>query len=159
MPSTTINDERNDIELEEGHVFDENQDFPARRMRLASFIDRFGNETEKTLGRSRFRQVLHRYRSALSCINMLNFLFDRLPIIRCLKEYKIRKYIFGDIIAGITVAIMHIPQGFQLKLISFFIELKSYSIEIFCFSSSSGMAYGVLTTLPPVYGRERFVIV
>ena len=59
----------------------------------------------------------------------MSVFFNKIPLIRCLKEYKFRKYLFGDIISGITIAIMHIPQG---------------------------MAYGVLTTLPPVHGKMKY---
>ncbi|XP_055881917.1 prestin-like isoform X4 [Biomphalaria glabrata] len=48
-----------------------------------------------------------------------------LPFLSIMKEYNIKKDFLPDIIAGLTVGIMHIPQG---------------------------MAYGLLSTLQPVYG-------
>ncbi|XP_064092981.1 LOW QUALITY PROTEIN: prestin-like [Macrobrachium nipponense] len=49
----------------------------------------------------------------------------RVPILHWLPNYPIRSALLGDVIAGITVAIMHIPQG---------------------------MAYSLLANLPPITG-------
>jgi len=38
------------------------------------------------------------------------FLLVRLPILKWLWEYR-HPSLFGDVISGVTVAIMHIPQG------------------------------------------------
>jgi hypothetical protein len=42
--------------------------------------------------------------------NCVRFILFRLPILSWLWSYKPR-YLVGDVIAGITVAVMHIPQG------------------------------------------------
>ncbi|XP_062585097.1 prestin-like [Saccostrea cucullata] len=55
----------------------------------------------------------------------LSFLYRIFPFIGIMKDYNIRTDLTGDIVSGLTVGIMHIPQG---------------------------MAYGMLTTLDPVYG-------
>ncbi|XP_008201712.1 prestin isoform X1 [Tribolium castaneum] len=52
-------------------------------------------------------------------------LYYSVPVLKWLPKYSCKKNIFGDIISGITVAIMHIPQG---------------------------MAYGLLGNVPPVVG-------
>ncbi|XP_044260384.1 prestin-like isoform X1 [Tribolium madens] len=52
-------------------------------------------------------------------------LYYSIPVLKWLPKYSCKKNIFGDIISGITVAIMHIPQG---------------------------MAYGLLGNVPPVVG-------
>lgn len=52
-------------------------------------------------------------------------ILNRLPIISWLKEYNFREYLVPDLFAGITVGIMHIPQG---------------------------MGYALLAELPPIYG-------
>ncbi|XP_044142035.1 solute carrier family 26 member 10-like [Bufo gargarizans] len=49
----------------------------------------------------------------------------RIPIVGWLPRYKLRKWILGDLIAGLTVGIVHIPQG---------------------------MAFALLTSVAPVYG-------
>ncbi|CAF1228653.1 unnamed protein product [Rotaria sordida] len=95
------------------------------QMRFQSFINHYGTVTPRTPTIKRIKNQLNKFYNTLSCTFIINILLDRITIIRCLKKYNLRKYLFADIIAGITVAIMHIPQG---------------------------MAYGILTTLPPIYG-------
>ncbi|XP_070193261.1 prestin-like isoform X3 [Littorina saxatilis] len=60
-----------------------------------------------------------------SCACFKGFLMQVFPFLRLLRGYSIKSDFPADIIAGLTVGIMHIPQG---------------------------MAYGQLSTLPPVYG-------
>ena len=36
---------------------------------------------------------------------------DHVPIFKWLPKYSVKKDLLADIIAGITVAVMHIPQG------------------------------------------------
>ncbi|CAF0892199.1 unnamed protein product [Adineta ricciae] len=96
-----------------------------RNRRLQSFVDCYGVEKPSL---STFEQTKRYTKKKCSSVTFeccINILLKRIPLFRCLKTYNLRKDLFGDIIAGITVAIMHIPQG---------------------------MAYGTLTTLPPVYG-------
>lgn len=50
---------------------------------------------------------------------------NRIPIIGWLKEYNLRDSLTADLFAGVTVGIMHIPQG---------------------------MGYALLAELPPIYG-------
>ncbi|XP_063283708.1 solute carrier family 26 member 10-like [Pelobates fuscus] len=50
---------------------------------------------------------------------------NRIPIVGWLPRYKLKKWILGDLIAGLTVGIVHIPQG---------------------------MAFALLTSVAPVYG-------
>lgn len=52
-------------------------------------------------------------------------LIKKFPIIPAMKNYNIKENIFGDIVAGLTVGVMHTPMG---------------------------LAFGLLTLLPPVYG-------
>jgi hypothetical protein len=37
--------------------------------------------------------------------------YNRIPIIKWLKSYNIKDYLLRDILTGITVGVMHIPQG------------------------------------------------
>ena len=46
----------------------------------------------------------------LSLKEWREFLLVRLPILRWLWEYR-HPLLFGDVISGVTVGIMHIPQG------------------------------------------------
>lgn len=61
-----------------------------------------------------------------------------LPVTDWLFHYKWKEDFFGDVVAGVTVAIMHIPQGTNLRLwkinwtISFFIQNSSTLINV-CF--------------------------
>lgn len=82
-----------------------------RNIRINSFVQRYGvNEVHLTAAEY-VQQYLKEQRASWGCLAFLNACLERLPLIRCLKEYQIRRNLFGDIIAGITVAIMHIPQG------------------------------------------------
>ncbi|RNA14181.1 solute carrier family 26 member 6-like [Brachionus plicatilis] len=54
-----------------------------------------------------------------------NYIVNRIPIIGWLSEYNFREFLVPDLFAGITVGIMHIPQG---------------------------MGYALLAELPPIYG-------
>ncbi|XP_052780463.1 prestin-like isoform X2 [Mya arenaria] len=73
------------------------------------------------------RQVVRKKLSKCMCSGdcIKQFFLGLFPFIHIMKNYNIRENITGDIVSGLTVGIMHIPQG---------------------------MAYGMLTTLPPVYG-------
>ncbi|CAF3416321.1 unnamed protein product [Rotaria sp. Silwood1] len=96
-----------------------------RTRRLQSFVDRYGIDKPNLSRIDYIKHYLKKQFATFTFLYCLNSFLDKIPLLRCLKEYNIRKNLLGDIFAGITVAIMHIPQG---------------------------MAYGVLTTLPPVHG-------
>ncbi|CAF1544697.1 unnamed protein product, partial [Adineta steineri] len=116
------NDEVNDDQ--EDRRLSASEDQTPRSFCLQSFVNLYGDEPHL----SRFDHVKHyakKHCGSVTFLCCLNIFLDKIPLLYCLKKYNIRKNLFGDIIAGITVAIMHIPQG---------------------------MAYGVLTTLPPIYG-------
>ncbi|KAJ8369912.1 hypothetical protein SKAU_G00099400 [Synaphobranchus kaupii] len=55
----------------------------------------------------------------------LHLLKERVPIFNWLPKYRFKKWIFGDMVAGLTVGILHIPQG---------------------------MAFALLTSVAPIYG-------
>ena len=82
-----------------------------RNLRLQSFVDRYGNEELEISSTDRTKQYVRKKCSSLNFECCINAFLNKIPIIRCLKEYNIRKNLFEDIISGITVAIMHIPQG------------------------------------------------
>ena len=82
-----------------------------RNLRITSFVQRYGVHEVHLTAADHVQQYLKKQWASWSCLAFLNACLERLPLIRCLKEYQIRRNLFGDIIAGITVAIMHIPQG------------------------------------------------
>lgn len=43
--------------------------------------------------------------------SFLQFIYNLIPVIKWLPDYSIKNYLPGDVTAGITVAVMHIPQG------------------------------------------------
>ena len=56
---------------------------------------------------------------------IINQVFKRIPALEWLGNYKIKDYLLSDILSGITVAVVHIPQS---------------------------MAYALLATVSPIYG-------
>ncbi|XP_069509709.1 solute carrier family 26 member 10-like [Ambystoma mexicanum] len=52
-------------------------------------------------------------------------LTERVPLLAWLPRYKVRRWLMGDLVAGLTVGIVHIPQG---------------------------MAFALLTSVAPIYG-------
>ncbi|XP_077075212.1 solute carrier family 26 member 10 [Siphateles boraxobius] len=80
--------------------------------------------TEAQPGRERLRDRLAQ-RCSCSQVECVHLLKKRLPVCSWLPKYKLKKWLLGDIIAGLTVGIVHIPQG---------------------------MAFALLTSVAPVYG-------
>ncbi|XP_042860860.1 prestin-like isoform X4 [Penaeus japonicus] len=55
---------------------------------------------------------------SFSCGCLTSAVSARLPILSWLPAYNFREYLLGDLIAGVTIAIMHIPQGMGFALLS-----------------------------------------
>ncbi|KAK2851383.1 hypothetical protein Q5P01_007659 [Channa striata] len=53
--------------------------------------------------------------SRRACLHLLR---DRVPIFNWLLRYRLKKWILGDTIAGLTVGILHIPQGMAFALLT-----------------------------------------
>uniref|UniRef100_A0A1I8AR24 Sulfate_transp domain-containing protein n=1 Tax=Steinernema glaseri TaxID=37863 RepID=A0A1I8AR24_9BILA len=70
------------------------------------------------------RNAIHRVLPSCNQRQLLNWSFEFFPIIKWLKEYKLF-FLMSDIIAGLTVAILNVPQA---------------------------MAYASLANVPPVIG-------
>lgn len=87
------------------------------------FRQTYGTE-DQSRGRERLRDRLA-HRCSCSQVDCLHLLKKRLPVCSWLPKYKLKKWLLGDIIAGLTVGILHIPQG---------------------------MAFALLTSVAPVYG-------
>ncbi|CAF3613631.1 unnamed protein product [Rotaria sp. Silwood1] len=108
---STVNNSSCADNFTEGQIPNQQSQRNNNRLQLQSFIDQYGIVKTRTPTINRIKKHLNKFCKTLSCISIINALLNRIPIIRCLKEYNIRTSLFGDIIAGITVAIMHIPQG------------------------------------------------
>ncbi|KAI5095605.1 solute carrier family 26 member 10, partial [Silurus meridionalis] len=85
------------------------------------FRQTYGTEAKP---RERLRERLCA-RSRCSQLQCLHLLKQRIPIFSWLPKYRLRKWILGDTVAGLTVGILHIPQG---------------------------MAFALLTSVAPIYG-------
>lgn len=47
--------------------------------------------------------------------NFVDFLLNLIPVLKWLPKYSIKNNLAGDVSAGITVAVMHIPQGIYTR--------------------------------------------
>ncbi|KAM9073496.1 solute carrier family 26 member 10-like isoform 2-T2 [Megaptera novaeangliae] len=74
---------------------------------------------------SRLRRLWRRRARACSGPGAWRLLRARLPPLRWLPHYRWRPWLLGDAVAGVTVGIVHVPQG---------------------------MAFALLTSVPPVFG-------
>lgn len=70
-------------------------------------------------------KIVQNIKSQVETVSLKKILIDGCPVLGWFPKYEFRKNIAGDVVAGFTVAIMHIPQG---------------------------MAYGLLAGLDPVVG-------
>lgn len=59
------------------------------------------------------RQIIGKQLSKCRCsgVCLKRFIYSLFPFIGIMKNYNIREDITGDIVSGLTVGIMHIPQG------------------------------------------------
>lgn len=53
--------------------------------------------------------------SRRACLHLLK---DRVPVLTWLPRYRLRTWILGDTVAGLTVGILHIPQGMAFALLT-----------------------------------------
>ncbi|KAG5282397.1 hypothetical protein AALO_G00055540 [Alosa alosa] len=87
------------------------------------FRQTYGTEDKHRVREKFHEKLLKRCRcSQVSCHNLLK---ERVPIFNWLPKYRLKKWILGDAVAGLTVGILHIPQG---------------------------MAFALLTSVAPIYG-------
>lgn len=82
-----------------------------RHIRMNSFVDRYGGDELVTSTTGQIKNYFKKQCASITCLSFINGIFNRIPLIRSLINYNVRADLFGDIIAGITVAIMHVPQG------------------------------------------------
>jgi hypothetical protein len=102
------NENNNDQEDEQSPSLEERS---PQNFQLQTFVDRQRVDEPYVSTSDHIKHYIKEQCASLSFLYCLNTVLDKIPLIRCLKEYNIRKNLFGDIMAGITVAIMHIPQG------------------------------------------------
>ncbi|KAG5684088.1 hypothetical protein PVAND_013337 [Polypedilum vanderplanki] len=57
-------------------------------------------------------------RDNLKKLKPKNLIYELCPVLKWLPEYPIKANLFGDLISGFTVAIMHIPQGMAYGLLA-----------------------------------------
>ncbi|CAF1320153.1 unnamed protein product [Rotaria magnacalcarata] len=76
---------------------------------LESFLSVYSAQPEPLTNTQLLKQKIMNYYRRLDFFNFLNALLDMMPIIRCIKNYKIRQCLLPHISSGVTVAIMPIP--------------------------------------------------
>ena len=57
-------------------------------------------------------------RDTVKNLSFKNIIHDFIPIIKWLPEYSVKDNFVGDLISGITIAVMHIPQGLGFGLLA-----------------------------------------
>ncbi|XP_077976522.1 prestin-like [Styela clava] len=87
-------------------------------------FEKYGKVKEEIKWKEKIR-IVAKEKCTCSAQRLKKFVFSVLPILQWIPKYNPRKLLFGDIAAGITVGIVHLPQG---------------------------MAYGLLASLPAVTG-------
>lgn len=65
---------------------------------------------------------VHRVKKSCQEFSFIQFLYNIIPVLKWLPNYSFKENIAGDISAGITVAVMHIPQGTR----NYFFFFKKY---------------------------------
>ncbi|KAI3356848.1 hypothetical protein L3Q82_003502 [Scortum barcoo] len=81
------------------------------------FKQAYGSEEDAGGGSLRLRERLAgRCRcSRHACLHLLR---ERVPVFSWLPRYRLKKWILGDTVAGLTVGILHIPQGMAFALLT-----------------------------------------
>lgn len=87
---------------------------------------------------------LNTVKQSYTKFNFIHFLLNIIPVLKWLPKYSIKSDLPGDISAGITVAVMHIPQG---KIQYLKKNWNKYQCHILL-----GMAYGLLAGVTPSSG-------
>ncbi|GAB5568043.1 solute carrier family 26 member 6 isoform X8 [Prionailurus iriomotensis] len=83
----------------------------------------------------------HQWRTWFQCsyTRARALLLRHLPVLAWLPRYPVRDWLLGDLLAGLSVAIMQLPQG---------PVFQAYIATV----SPPGLAYALLAGLPPVFG-------
>lgn len=104
------------FEMQENSVYDEKPDVTiSRKVYDESYFNKANHLhlSDTSLEKSNcFRTVCTKLAScSCSRTGVSNFLYRLAPIIQWLPKYNVKKDLVADITGGITVGIMHIPQG------------------------------------------------
>lgn len=76
-------------------------------MNQEELVKNYGNESADA---SLSQKVKRKFLNCCAC-TPLSLLYSVLPVLHWLPRYRVREYLAKDIMAGVTVSIMHIPQG------------------------------------------------
>lgn len=77
------------------------------------------DELEEISGYDRHKEsATASLRDSFRNLDFKSILHDVCPVMKWLPEYQIEKNLTGDVISGITVAVMHIPQGMAYGLLA-----------------------------------------
>jgi solute carrier family 26, other len=77
------------------------------------------DELEQISGYDRNKETASQsIRDGFNNLNYKNILYDFCPVLKWLPEYNCQKNLMSDIISGVTVAVMHIPQGMAYGLLA-----------------------------------------
>lgn len=65
--------------------------------------------------------LVEKFRDGARDFKCLQMVKNTIPVLEWLPKYSCKNYFMGDLMAGVTVAVMHIPQGkvliFNLKAV------------------------------------------
>ncbi|XP_059608891.1 prestin [Phlebotomus argentipes] len=117
-------------------------------------------EANKISGYEKERESYgQRIRQSLASIDFLALLYSLVPIVDWLPKYSFRQNLMGDITSGITVAVMHIPQGMAYAILAFvppqiglymaFFPLFAYVI----FGTSRHISMGTFAVISLMVGK------
>lgn len=77
------------------------------------------DELEEMAGYDRHKETpSENFRDGIRNLDFKGILYDFCPVLRWLPEYQVQKSLMGDVISGVTVAVMHIPQGMAYGLLA-----------------------------------------
>lgn len=83
--------------------------------------------------------------------SIVQFILNLIPVLKWLPKYSIKNNLPGDISAGITVAVMHIPQG-KFYIEPFYVLTNLQTSQKIFHIMILGMAYGLLAGVTPSSG-------
>jgi hypothetical protein len=94
----------------------------------------------KNLLTSTKNYLIKNYKPSPGCMKL--FLLDRIPFLSWFPNYKIRENLFTDVVAGLTIGVVQIPQGMAYSLMAGLppivgLYVSLWSVLAYCFLGSS----------------------